>query len=151
MFASTPKWPAWKARWDGSSFRSRSCIVSEAVTICAHFSPARFQAFEAETSASPFSVAASPIERNGTCSRPGHRHRGVNLVGDHDHVVSSRELRDSLQLRSRERRSRRVVRMAEQVGLRPGRERLLEAVEIEPRPVAGLEQRHLDDGATHLA
>ena len=111
----------------------------------AHFSPARFQAFDAEVSVTPEAAAASPTERYGTCVAPGIV---IGACTSSEITVTpwrSASAATASSSRARERRAGRVVRVAEQVRPRAGGERLLEAVEIERPARAPSSERHLDD------
>ena len=94
-------------------------------------------------------LAAKREERR--VSRARHRHRSVDLVRNDEHAVAVCELGDSDQLVTREGQPDWVVRVAEQVRLRPGGERMLDRVEVElPAAVEGAERR-LDDAPADLA
>ena len=95
------------------------------------------------------SAASSPRPANGT-SRSRQRHRRVDLVGDDEHAVAGGERRNRRELLRREAGSDRVVRRAEQIGLRPGGEGALERVEIEPPAAGALEEWRLDQPPTDL-
>ena len=89
--ATTPRLPTLICAIVPSRLRMRSVPAIAS----AHLSPGKFQAFEAEHSATASQSSGSAALRNGTNVAPGHRQRRVNLVRDHEHAVTLSQFRDA--------------------------------------------------------
>ena len=136
------------ATWKTGSVRHRFASAWLLVTTCAHFRPARLNAFDAEVTVT---VCVGRGVRHGRVRHvpvPGIHERRVHLVGDDSRAVTIDDLGQRGELVAVEHAPGRIVRVAQQHGAGAVLERGVDRVEVErSRPAVG-DQRHRDDFAS---
>ena len=123
--------------------RQRCSSAALVTTTWAHFSPARFHAFDAATTVTEWAARRVADAGVGHVPAPVHE-RGVHLVGHHPRSATIHHLAQRGELVPFEGPTGRVLGVAEQHRAGPGSQRVVDAFEVERAGALGVDHRHLD-------